>query len=99
LRSEGLERAKIMIYTLRRSHKSSSAANRAPLAAITLFRRGRRGGGFYNSAPKWAAIRQQLAPKRPFFFAPRRSALRQTPGILGKCRNVPPAEMKKHAAI
>src|SRR6185437_3766485 len=99
LAPRGMERAKIMIYTPCPRYKSPSAPNRAPLAAITSFRRGHRGGGLYNSAPKWPAIRRQSGSEMPLFHAPRRSALPQTPGILGKCRNVIAAEMKKRAAI
>jgi hypothetical protein len=88
-----------MIYTPRPKHKSSNAANRAPLAAITLFCRGHRGGGFYNSAFKMARGRPMISLKAPFFHAPRRSALRQKPGILGKRRNGEAAEMKNLAAI
>jgi hypothetical protein len=46
-------------------------------------------------ARDWATI----GPETPLFYAPRRSALRQKPGILGKRRNGPAAEMKKRAAI
>jgi hypothetical protein len=99
LRSEGLEREKIMIYTPRPNHKSSNAANRAPLAAITLFRCGRRGGSFYNSASKMARDRPIIGSEGPLFHAPRRSASRQTPGILGKRRNGEAAELKNLAAI
>jgi hypothetical protein len=99
LRSEGLERVKIMIYTPRPRHKSSSAANLTPRPAITSFRRGHRGGGFYNSASKMARGCPIISSESPLFYAPRRSALRQTPGILGKRRNGAAAEMKNRAAI
>jgi hypothetical protein len=88
-----------MIYTPRPRHKSPNAANRAPLAAITLFRRAHRCGGFYNSASKMARDRPLISPEMPVFYAPRRSALRQKPGILGKRRNGTAAEIKHRAAI
>jgi hypothetical protein len=88
-----------MIYTPRPKHKSSNAANRAPLAVITLFRRGHRGGGFYNSASKMVPDRPVIGSEMPLFYARRRSALRQKPGILGKRRNRAAAEMKNRAAI